>query len=151
MQKALLSVTALLFVSSSVVACGGVGPDEEETTDENAAVEPVEDAEHVAEAQQAICTPYYGVYSNNGPNSLGEYYTNQYTTSTGCGHLNVANYFNYCVYAYIRYYKSDGTTFTSGPAVPVCYNQYVSFSNDVLAGTKFRVFTSANTRVSLDI
>src|SRR5262249_12579879 len=99
------SIIALLFVSSSMVACAAG------TTEEEA----------VGEAEQALCrweymnTPY--------ENSLGQWFTPQQTTSSGCGHIWVENYTNGCVSAFIRYYPHSGGSFDSGSAW-VCYNTY---------------------------
>jgi hypothetical protein len=105
--------------------------------------------ETVAEVEQSLACAWKHVTAYN-KNSLGEYFTSTQTTSSGCGHLWVANYWSGCVTAYIRYLPSSGGYFDS-PRKTVCYNNYAQFSNDVLAGTWFFILSSAKTEFALDM
>ena len=141
-SKKLAVLTSLIFIAVSMMATGCVVNDEE-------AVDEVQADEVLAETEQALGCIWKHVTAYNS-NSLGEYFTSTQTTSSGCGHLWVANYRSGCVTAYIRYLPSGGGHFDS-PKRSVCYNSYTQFSNDVLAGTTFFILSSAKTEFALDM
>jgi hypothetical protein len=127
--------SVLAVVTGMSVGCG---PAEEEMLPEEA----------LGETEQSICAwRHVTAYSSN---SLAQYYTDVQTTSSGCGHLWVQNYWSGCVDAFVRYYPSSGGYFDSS-WMRVCNGSYTHFSNNVLAGTRFRIFASAKTEFALDL
>ena len=143
MKSQKLSVLGVMIVVAISMAAPGCVMNQEEAADE------VQGEEILAETEQALGCVWRHVTAYNS-NSLGEYFTSTQTTSSGCGHLWVANYRTGCVTAYIRYLPSSGGYFDS-PKKSVCYNSYAQFSNDVLAGTRFFILSSAKTEFALDL
>lgn len=148
MKRFSISSIMLLFVS--LVAACGMEPIEEDFAHEDAALLD-EDTAAELEAQGDLsplaCRLEY--HAADLLTVTGGYRTRKLTTSSGCGHLRVANAWGGCVTAHIRYYPSSGGHFDSAPQ-QVCYNNYVYFSTNLFPGTVFRVYSNAQTVFAVD-
>lgn len=141
----LMNRVALVSVLAAVTGVSaGCGPVDEESLQEELLQE-----EAIGNTEQALGCVWKHVtaYSSN---SLAQYYTAIQTTSSGCGHIWVQNYWSGCVDAFVRYYPSSGGYFDSD-WMRVCNGSWTQYSNDTLSGTRFRIYASAKTEFALDL